>query len=133
MNELVAKVAKIEKSDTLSLVYFEFEKRELVMMSLEMKESLNVGDRVVLGVKPTAIFINKGSVQKSSVSNHLKATIKQISNAKLLSSLLLQVGSAVMESIMIRKNVQMLNLKEEQEVDLYFLASELFIKEIRDD
>ncbi len=133
MNELVSKVTAIESSDSLTLVYFEFERAKLVMMSLEMGDSLNVGDKVVLSVKSTAIFIQKESAFKHLAANRLKAKIKKISNAKLLSSLQLQVAQTVLESVMIQKDVRMLNLKEGDEVDLYFLASELFVKKVFDD
>ena len=68
-----------------------------------------------------------------SLSNNIVATIKQIENGKLLSSILLKIGDIFLESIITKDSSLRMNLQINDEVSMYIKASDLSIKEVLND
>lgn len=131
MTQLKATIRHIEASDALHIVTLDFFGTPLVMMTLELNAEVKVGIEVRLAVKPTHIAIAKAFTGVLSYSNQLKATIADIENGTLLSSLRLRLlGNTVVESIMTRETSQRMELNAGDEVTVFIKASELSIMEV---
>ena len=131
MSCLIASVLKIESCDSLHIVKFDFVGQILTMMSLELDEKIQLGIKVKLSIKPTAIAIAKDFNGVFSDSNQIKTTIKSIQNGKLLSSITLKtIDGSLLESIITKDSA--INLKSTDEVIAMIKASDISISEIID-
>lgn len=133
MSGVVAKVKKIDSKDGLNIVEFDFFGETLKMMSLDLKDDIKVGTKVKLSVKPTNVAIAKNLKEEISISNKLFATIQNIENGELLSSILLKVKDYYLESIITKDSSLKMNLQKYDEVLVLIKASNLSIKEIIND
>ena len=129
MNNFTATISKIENSDDFSFVYFDFNGCELSMMSLNMADVLEIGQRVVLGIKSTAMALSKEKEFHSTISNHIRAEVEKITDAKLLSQVIVKTGESRLEIIVPKKDLQKLGINERDFVFVIFLSSELFVAE----
>jgi molybdopterin-binding protein len=132
MNQLLAKITKIENVDNLNLVHFDCNGTKLTMMSLELNKNIKVGVEVVLNIKSTAITIGKGISGELSISNKLNANIESIEVGKLLSRIEVKVINKLFETIVTNDTLQRLDLQVGQDVDIFIKASELSISEVID-
>ena len=132
MNRLSAVVTDIVGEQNLHIISFDFQGISLSMMGLDLPFGLHVGSSVVLGAKPSHIAIAKNLSGELSYSNQLEATITSIENGKLLSSIILHVKNASLQSFITCKSSQRMNLQAGDEVKLLIKASELFILEVSD-
>ncbi len=130
MSKLEAVVNKINSKDSLNIVEFDFFGKTLKMMSLDLNSNIKVGTKVKLGVKPTNVAIAKSLNGEISLSNKLPATIKDIENGELLSTILLQIENCYIESIITKDSSLKLDLKKDDEVLVLIKASNLFIEEV---
>lgn len=133
MSKLEAEVKKIDSKDSLNIVEFNFFEKTLKMMSLDLNSNIKVGTKVKLGVKPTNVAIAKNLSGEISLSNKLPATIKDIENGELLSTILLQIENCYIESIITKDSSLKLDLKKDDEVLVLIKASNLFIEEVLND
>ena len=139
MSHLKATIAKIESVDDLNIVTFVCADQKLQMVSLELSEAIRVGVEVKLACKPIAVALAKPTVDVEnfcsilSYSNQLKVQIASIEKGKLLSSILLELGTFSLESIMGTDAVERLDLKEGDEVIALIKANELSILEVLND
>ena len=139
MSYLIAVIEKIESVDDLNIVTFVCAEQKLQMVSLELSEEIKSGVEVKLACKPIAIALAKPSMDVESFcsmlsySNQLKVQINAIERGKLLSSILLKLGSFSLESIMVTEAVERLSLKEGDEVIALIKANELSILEVLHD
>ena len=132
MNRLSAIVTDIAGEQNLHIISFDFQGLSLSMMGLDLPFGLHVGSLVVLGAKPSHLAIGKNLSGELSYSNQLEATIASIENGKLLSSIILHVKNASLQSFITCKSSQRMNLQAGDEVKLLIKASELFILEVSD-
>ncbi|WP_331774113.1 TOBE domain-containing protein [Sulfurospirillum sp. 1612] len=130
MNPLKAEVIKIENHENLNIVTFAFGDQTLVMLGLELAEGVKLGSEVELSVKPTHVAIGKEFYGDISFSNQLSAKIIEIDNGILLSSVKLATSDAIFESIVSRKSSQRMDLNVGDSVNLFFKASDLYIKRV---
>ena len=132
MNRLSAVVTDIVGEQNLHIISFDFQGISLSMMGLDLPFGLHVGSSVVLGAKPSHIAIAKNLSGELSYSNQLEATIANIENGKLLSSIILHVKGVSLQSFITCKSSLRMNLQAGDEVKLLIKASELFILEVSD-
>jgi molybdopterin-binding protein len=132
MSNIEARIKDIQTVDSLNIVTFEFEGINLSMMSLELKDEVQVGKKVLLGTKPTAVAIAKEFSGEISYSNQIKANIENIEIGQLLCSINLRTSTTSFESIITAKSAKRLNLKQGDEVTALIKASEISISKVLD-
>lgn len=133
MNSIRATVKEIKSVDNLNIVKFDFNGSTLTMMSLEIKDNIKAGTKVLLTTKPTYIAIAKDFSGEVSYSNRLHVKIDGIQNGELLSSIKLRTDDTVLESIITKESSQRMNLHVGDEVTALIKANELSIMEVLDD
>lgn len=133
MSQLIATIKNIKNVDSLNIVEFDFFGNTLKMMSLELNKDVQIGRKVILGVKATNVIISRNLVEEISLSNQLKATIKSIENGELLSSLYLESNNTFFESIITVDSSKRMNLKKDDEIVILIKASDISIKEVLND
>jgi molybdopterin-binding protein len=136
MSNLIATISKIESCDNLHIIYFNFNGQSLTMMSLELDINIKVGSTVKLSIKPTHIGIGKNISGDLSYSNQLNSIIVSIEKGKLLSSIILKLednSNTTLESIITKKSVQRLDLKENDKITAIIKASDISILKGLDD
>ena len=133
MSQLVATIKKINSIDNLNIVEFDFHGLTLKMMSLDLNADVQVGKKVKLSVKPTNISIAKNLIGEISLSNQIVATIENLENGQLLSSVSLKVHNTLLESIIIVDSSKRMNLQIGESVTILIKASNLSIAEVLND
>lgn len=127
MNQIPATVTSLERFDHISVAGFEANGVGFLMMALDLEADLEIGSRVVLGVKSTNVALAKEFSGSLSTSNQIPVRIVEIFQGELLCSVTLAFDSYRMESIITRKSVERMQLKEGETVTALVKASELFI------
>ncbi len=133
MSQLVATIKKINSIDNLNIVEFDFHGLTLKMMSLDLNTDVQVGKKVKLSVKPTNISIAKNLIGEISLSNQIVATIENLENGQLLSSVSLKVHNTLLESIITVDSSKRMNLQIGEVVTILIKASNLSIEEVIND
>ena len=133
MSQLVATIKKINSIDNLNIVEFDFHGLTLKMMSLDLNADVQVGKKVKLSVKPTNISIAKNLIGEISLSNQIVATIENLENGQLLSSVSLEVHNTLLESIITVDSSKRMNLQIGAVVTILIKASNLSIGEVLND
>ena len=133
MSQLVATIKKINSIDNLNIVEFDFHGLTLKMMSLDLNADVQVGKKVKLSVKPTNISIAKNLIGEISLSNQIVATIENLENGQLLSSVSLKVYNTLLESIITVDSSKRMNLQIGEVVTILIKASNLSIEEVIND
>ena len=133
MSQLVATIKKINSVDNLNIVEFDFNGLTLKMMSLDLNADVQVSKKVKLSVKPTNISIAKNLIGEISLSNQIVATIENLENGQLLSSVSLKVHNTLLESIITVDSSKRMNLKIGEVVTILIKASNLSIGEVLND
>ena len=133
MSQLVATIKKINSIDNLNIVEFDFHGLTLKMMSLDLNADVQIGKKVKLSVKPTNISIAKNLIGEISLSNQIVATIENLENGQLLSSISLKVHNTILESIITVDSSKRMNLQIGESVTILIKASNLSIAEVLND
>ena len=133
MSQLVATIKKINSIDNLNIVEFDFHGLTLKMMSLDLNADVQVSKKVKLSVKPTNISIAKNLIGEISLSNQIVATIENLENGQLLSSVSLKVHNTLLESIITVDSSKRMNLQIGESVTILIKASNLSIGEVLND
>ena len=133
MSQLVATIKKINSIDNLNIVEFDFNGLTLKMMSLDLNADVQVSKKVKLSVKPTNISIAKNLIGEISLSNQIVATIENLENGQLLSSISLKVHNTILESIITVDSSKRMNLQIGESVTILIKASNLSIAEVLND
>lgn len=128
INKIEAIVTSMQTSDILNITSFSFQNFSLAMMSLEL-ENINVGDRVLLSVKPTAVAIAKEINGLLSYSNQLQGVIIFIDYGKLLTDIHVLVKDITINAIITTNSAKRMNLKQDDEVTCLIKASDLSLYE----
>jgi molybdopterin-binding protein len=130
MNKIHAKVKEIQTEQNLTIVSFAFGAYTLKMMSLELESSVQVGSEVILTSKATSLGLAKDFQGVLSYSNILKATISELQNGVLLSSVKLACEDLLLESIITKDSALRMDLCVGDELNVLIKASELSILEV---
>ena len=133
MSKLIATIKKINNVENLNIVEFDFIGTILKMMSLDLNSDVQIGKKVKLSVKPTNISLAKKISGEISLSNQIVATIQDIENGQLLSSISLKTNDFLLESIITVDSAKRMNLQIGNEVIILIKASDLSIEEILND
>ncbi len=133
MSSLKARIKQIQTVDSLNIVCFDFFGTTLTMMSLDLKDEIKIGTKVILKVKPTAIAIAKEFTGQISYSNQIESIIEDIQIGELLCSIKLKAKDTIVESIITSKSAKRLELKKSDKVIAFIKASELYISKVLDD
>ena len=133
MSQFVATIKKIDNVENLNIVEFDFIGTILKMMSLDLNSDVQIGKKVKLSVKPTNISLAKKISGEISLSNQIVATIQDIENGELLSSISLKTNDFLLESIITVDSAKRMNLQIGNEVIILIKASDLSIQEILND
>ncbi len=128
-NEIKATVEEIFESNFLHVVKFGYNGIKLSMMSLELP-NIQIGDKVLLSVKPTHISLSKLYLPKTTISNMLLSEVIDVQNGEVLSVVLLKAGESMLESIITLESSKKLEIKKGDKVYALFKSSELFVKEV---
>lgn len=128
INKIEAIVTSMQTTDILNITSFSFQNFSLAMMSLEL-ENINVGDRVLLSVKPTAVAIAKEINGLLSYSNQLQGVIIFIDYGKLLTDIHVLVKDTTINAIITTNSAKRMNLKQDDEVTCLIKASDLSLYE----
>lgn len=130
MSTLVATIKKIQSVDNLNLVTFDFNGIELKMMSLGLHDTVQIGKKVSLAIKPSSVAIAKEFSGEISYANKIHASILAVTNGELLSSVTLQANGNEFESLITLEVSQKMDLTVGDVVIALLQASELSISEI---
>ncbi|MFT5662411.1 MAG: molybdopterin-binding protein [Sulfurimonas sp.] len=130
MSILRASIKKIQNVENLNLVTFDFNGIDLKMMSLGLGEEVQVGKQVTLAIKPSSIAIAKEFSGKVSYANKIHASILEVNNGELLSSIKLQANGNIFESLITCEVSKQMKLEVGDKVIALLKASELSISEI---
>jgi len=134
MNRFQATITQIESEGSLHIVTFDFEGTQLRMMSLELDAEVRVGCVVMLTIKSTYIALAKSTIEtfaeSVSYTNLIPATIVEIKQGKLLSSIRLDAEGYRLESIITRSSAERMRLAAGEVVTMLIKASELSIVEV---
>ena len=133
MSQLVATIKKINSIDNLNIVEFDFNGLTLKMMSLDLNNDVQVGKKVKLSIKPTNISLAKNLTGEISLSNQIDATIENLENGQLLTSVILKVNDTILESIITVDSSKRMNLQIGESVTILIKASNLSIGEVLND
>ncbi len=125
MNLLSSTLIDIVSSPPLYLLKFSFEETSLVVISLDAPKDLQLGDTVQLSIKPHYIALSKSFSGELSYTNQIRATVLSIQKGKLLSSIKLQVGESILESIITQGATERMQLKRGDWVTMLIKESEI--------
>ncbi|WP_297440687.1 TOBE domain-containing protein [Sulfurimonas sp.] len=130
MNQLQAKVTKIQGTQGLKIVTFHCANTSLKMMSLDLQENIHDKTVVQLTCKPTSIAIAKNFSGELSYANQLNAVILSLELGELLCSIQLQFTTFTLESIITADSASRLRLAVGDEVTALIKASDLSIAKV---
>lgn len=133
MSHLIATVSQIDQCDSLHIVKFDCKGQTLSMMSLDLDNNIQLGTTVELTIKPSHVGIAKDFSGEVSYSNQLSATVKQIDNGQLLSSVKLDFFDTVLESIITVQSSKKMDLKVGDTVTVFIKASDISIDGVSHD
>ena len=119
MNKLTAILKNIISVDNLNLLEFEKENQKINVLILQMNIDLKIGEKAILYIKPTKLFLNK---EKCNFENVLKVKIKKINKGEILASVICEIGKEEIEVIMLKNYINF-----EKEAFLMFKASDISI------
>ena len=130
MSTLVASIKDIQSVDSLNIVTFDFNGIELKMMSLDLADEVQVGRKASLAIKATSVAVAKEFSGEISYANKIHASILEVNNGELLSSIKLQANGNVFESLMTLESSIKMQLAKGDRVIALLKAGELSISEI---
>jgi molybdopterin-binding protein len=139
MSQIVATIGKIESVESLNVVTFISNGSRLTMVSLELGEEVSVGRNVTLSCKPTSVALAKPEILKKergemlSYANQIAVTVTSVTKGKLLSSVLLRFGDAILEALIITASLEQMGLEEGDAAVALIKVSDLSILEVLDD
>ena len=130
MNKIEAIISQIDNIDNLNIVQFDFSGIKLKMMSLDLNENIKIGQKVILVAKATNIILARDFEGMISFSNQIKAKIESIEEGKLLCSVTIKAKNSYFQSIITQASAKKMNLKKDEEINIFIKASDLSIEEV---
>ncbi|WP_375725128.1 TOBE domain-containing protein [Arcobacter sp. KX21116] len=130
MNKIEAIVSQIDSIDNLNIVQFDFSGIKLKMMSLDLNERIKIGQKVILVAKATNIILARDFEGMISFSNQINGKIESIEEGKLLCSVTIKAKNSYFQSIITQASAKKMNLKKDDEINIFIKASDLSIEEV---
>ncbi len=132
MNVLNGNIEKLSVSGSLTLINIKVKNIPVSAIVIDTPNSakyLKIGNKVIVVFKETEVIIGKGNVDKISMRNKFKGTIKKLESKELLSKLTIETTVGKITSIITTNAVKQLNLKPETEVTAMIKTNEIMISE----
>ncbi len=130
MKRLIATVSRVQTLECLNIVSFDLGDVNLKMMSLDLDESIIIGTKVSLNIKPISVAIAKNLSGELSYSNQISSQIQSIHKGELLCSIGLTSPSMEFESIITALSAQNMNLRIGDAVTALIKANDVSICEV---
>ena len=130
MNRIHAKVTAIKSVENITIVTFYAAEQVMRMMALELDTEIEVGTKVLLGVKATSIALAKQLQGEISTSNQLEVQIDQMNVGALLCSIRFKFAGESLESVITRASAERMELKEGDAITALVKSSDLSILEV---
>ncbi len=130
MKRLIATLSRVQTLECLNIVSFDLGDVSLKMMSLDLDESIIIGTKVSLNIKPISVAIAKNLSGELSYSNQIIAQIQSIHKGELLCNIELTSPSMEFESIITALSAQNMNLKVGDTVTALIKANDVSICEV---
>jgi len=132
MNRLEAKIEQLNVYDPLSMVKMKLKSTGFSAIVIDTPQTasyLKVGNRVQLLFKETEVVIGKGHEHLISLQNKLEGKIRAISFGNLLCRLELDTKEGTIVSIITKKALEQLQLKEGDQVVAMIKTNEILLAE----
>jgi molybdopterin-binding protein len=130
MSKIKASVIEILGNEGLHIVLFDHFGQTLVMMALELPD-IKIGSEVMLNIKSSSVGIAKNYSGDFSFSNRLQTKIEKLDIGDILCVAKLKISrDAYIESLITANSAKRMNLQENDEVNAFFKASEVSIREV---
>lgn len=133
MNRLEVTIKEIQNSDYIHLTTLDFQGNELHMLSLELNEKIEVGQKVAIATKATHISLAKDFIRNISCSNQFLVKVKEIKKGEIVSVVKVDFCGSSLESVITTKALKKVDIKKNDEVVMLVKSSEISILEILDD
>ncbi len=130
MNHISALITDIKQSENISIVSFEAHGHSMKMMALGLAKPIQVGSKVILGVKASNIAIAKSFSGDISISNRFQVSIEKINYGTLLCAIFFRFGEHLFESIITRDSAESMGLHVKDDIIALIKSSELSIIEV---
>ena len=131
MNHINAIITDIKTSENISIVTFEADGHLLKMMALGLARTMQVGSKVILGVKASNIILAKDLSGDCSISNRFHVKIEKINYGELLCAVFFRFDKQLLESIITRECAENMNLHVSDTITALIQSSELSIIEVK--
>lgn len=119
MNKITAILKNIISVDNLNLLEFEKDNQKINVLILQMNINLNIGDKAVLYIKPTKLFLSN---EKCEFENVLKVKIKRVEKGKILANIICEIAKEELEVLMLKDYINF-----EKDAYLMFKSSDISI------
>ncbi|WP_217495545.1 hypothetical protein [Caminibacter mediatlanticus] len=120
LNEIVCNLKEIKSKDNINLLTFEKDNNLIQVLILQMNVGLKLGDKAVLYIKPTKIFLSK---EKYLFDNVLPVNILDIKKGKIVSLIKAKFIDSVFEVVMLNEYINF-----EKKAFMLFKASDISIR-----
>ncbi len=120
LNEIVCNLKEIKSKDNINLLTFEKDNNLIQVLILQMNVGLKLGDKAVLYIKPTKIFLSK---EKYLFDNVLPVNILDIRKGEIVSLIKAKFIDSVFEVVMLNEYINF-----EKKAFMLFKASDISIR-----
>jgi len=127
MNRLNVKVEQIDKIDKLHVITCKLGCQYIKVISLELKETLEIGSSVELSVKSTNISLAKNFTGELSIVNQLTAKVTAVDKGSLLSAVQVDLEGFYLECLLTVEATLNMGLSVGDDVTLLIKGSEVFV------
>ena len=121
--KLKATIEKIEKIDNLKLITLKSNSLKFIMMSLEFHKE--VGEKVIISIKPTSVSLAKNFSGEMSCLNEFKGIVKNYELGEIVCRVEVESGGEIFESIISKKAFEKMSIKKDDEVTIFIRENEI--------
>ena len=127
MNTFKAKLTAIKKHEGVSEIQLQTGKHALVMVALELSDTLTVGLEVILSAKATHIALATQIEGFISIANRLHVSFLEVVYGEILCSVQLLFEDQVIESIITTSSASKMDIKAGDHLIALIKSSDLSI------
>ena len=124
MNKITAILKNIKSVDNLNLLEFETNGKIIKVLILQMNINIKKGDKALLYIKPTKLFLN---AQKCEFENVLRVEINEIQKGEILANVICSFENNKLEVLMLKENINFKKIAY-----LYFKSSDVSVEVLND-
>ena len=130
MNKIRVTIKSIEESEGITKIISNFASSQLIAVTLELWQNINIEDEAFFVFKETEVGIAKEFSGQVSFSNVLDGKIVDLDIGKILTKVIIKVENTEISSIITTSSARVLNLDKNDQVKLFIKATEISIEEI---